>query len=324
MAFHSILDSGHNFPTQFKDGLPTMDDGLAFYISQLSFLEKTIYEVKYANIIFQDLIPIINVPEHVDEWNFMSYDGVTVGKFIGSSAKDLPLIDVQNALSSEKVFQGGIAYQVSLDELRKAQALGMNLDQTKIQQCVRGYLEHQQRVSFVGDSDRGIEGLFNHSNITLKTAVSSFAADAAAARAFAQDMLSDLWSNSKMVHVPNVLLMPPSIFSLLNNTPSIAVANGAAYQTELQFLKENNIYTSVTGAPLTIRAVSQLETASASGGIRLVGYELNNENLSMAVSLPQRFLAPQPDHLMLTVPSEYRFGGVGMRYPGAFIYGDNA
>ena len=37
------LDAGH--VVQFKDGLPTMDDGMGFYISQLANLEAKIYEV---------------------------------------------------------------------------------------------------------------------------------------------------------------------------------------------------------------------------------------------------------------------------------------
>ncbi len=56
------LDAGHVIT--FNDGLPTMDDGLAFFISQLANLEAKIYEAKYTNINFQELIPInTNVPE---------------------------------------------------------------------------------------------------------------------------------------------------------------------------------------------------------------------------------------------------------------------
>ena len=36
----------------------TVDDGLAFFISQLSFIEAKIYEVKYRKIVFQDFVPI--------------------------------------------------------------------------------------------------------------------------------------------------------------------------------------------------------------------------------------------------------------------------
>ena len=323
MAFHTILDSGNALNMRFNDGLPTMDDGLAFYLSQLSFLESKVYEVKYANIIWQDLIPVINVPEYVDEWNYMSFDGTTKADFIGSSAMDLPLVDVENALSSSKVFQSGIAYEYSIDELRKAQALRINLDQTKMQQAVRGVQEHIQEVAFTGNSARSITGLFNDALVNVQTSTSDFSNDAQAARVFLQNIMSTMWQSSKMVNVANLLLLPPSVFALLDNTPSIVVANGAAYQTELQFLKNNNIYTSITGAPLNIRAVNQLETAGANGGLRCVAYELNDENLALPMSVSQRFLPPQPRQLMLNIPSECRFGGVGLRYPGAFIYGDN-
>ncbi|EPT3120951.1 DUF2184 domain-containing protein, partial [Pseudomonas aeruginosa] len=41
----------------FNDGLPTVDDGLAFYISQLASLESRVYEAKYAAINYAELIP---------------------------------------------------------------------------------------------------------------------------------------------------------------------------------------------------------------------------------------------------------------------------
>lgn len=323
MSFHTLLDSGYNTPS-IKDGLPTMDDGLAFYISQLAHLESQVYTFKYGNLIYQDLIPIINIPEWADSWDYMMMDGVTAGKFIGASSSDLPMVDVENQKTSEKIFTGGLAYQFSLDELRKASQLRMNLDSAMMEQAVRGCQEHINEVALLGDADRAISGLLNNANITKNVSGSDFSADAAACRAHIQSTMTLMWTNSVMVHAPNVLLLPPSIFSLLNDTPSIVVANGASYISELEYLKMNNIYTSVSGgAPLTIKPVQQLETASATGGIRYMAYELNPQNLSLPIAMSQQFKPPQFDNLMLKVPSEYRFGGVGFRYLGSAIYGDN-
>ena len=217
MSFHTLLDSGYNTPSM-KDGLPTMDDGLAFYISQLAHLESQVYNFKYGNIIYQDLVPIINIPEWSDSWDYMMMDGVTAGKFIGASSADLPMVDVQNQKTSEKVFTGGLSYQYSLDELRKAQALRINLDSALMEQAVRGCQEHMNTVALLGDSDRSISGLLNNANITKNVSTSDFSADAAAARAHIQSSMTLMWTNSVMVHAPNVLLLPPSIFSLLNDT----------------------------------------------------------------------------------------------------------
>ena len=50
--------------------LKTMDDGMGFYISQLANLEAKIYEAKYTNINFQEMVPVnTSVPEYVDSWD---------------------------------------------------------------------------------------------------------------------------------------------------------------------------------------------------------------------------------------------------------------
>lgn len=52
------------YQVTFNDGLPTLDDGLAFYISQLANLEARIYEAKYAAINYDELIPVdTSLPE---------------------------------------------------------------------------------------------------------------------------------------------------------------------------------------------------------------------------------------------------------------------
>ena len=39
------------------------------------------------------MVPVnTSVPEYVDSWDYISYDAVTLGKFIGSSADDLPSV----------------------------------------------------------------------------------------------------------------------------------------------------------------------------------------------------------------------------------------
>ena len=324
MAFHTILDSGKPIKPYRGGQITTMDDGLAFYISELTSIDPKLYEVKYSHITYESLIPIQMYPEYADTFTYFSYDGTVVGEFIGANSQQIPYADISRHMSTESMFYGGIGYRYSLDELRKSQVVGMPLDVNQQKLAIRGFQEHMQRVAYFGDADRGLNGLLNNAAVTTLTSQSDFTNDAFQARVFAQNLLRSVWINSAEVHVPNVLLLSPTVFSLMSDTPSVVVAGGAAYQSELAFLQTNNIFTQLTGRPLTIQPLIQLEDASAAAGQRMVAYELSDENLTMGMAISQRFLPPQPTDNFLVVPGEYKFGGCAIRYLGCIAYGDNA
>lgn len=315
-----MLDLPQGHSVSFRDGLPTNDDGLAFYISQLSSLESRVYETKYRNIVYQDLIPIdTSDPEWIETVDYISYDAVTSGKFIGSNARDLPQSDINYSKTTIPVFYGGNSYAYSLDELRKSQALGRGVDVTKASASRRGFEEHAQRVAFKGDADRGITGLFNNANVQLDTSTVNW--DTATGQEIVADcnaLLTKIWINSKETHVPGRLLLPSSRYAVLTSKRM----DTGTDTTVLEYLRQNNIYTSMTNQPLEIRPLFELNTAGAGGTPRMIAQEVNDENFGMKMPIPWRSIAPQPDGLGVFVPAEYKFGGVFFRYPGSAAYRD--
>lgn len=305
----------------FNDGIPTVDDGLAFFLSQLSQTEAKIYEVKYRNIVFQDFVPVdTSQPEWVDTVTYISFDAVTVGKFIGANAKDLPQTDLNASKSTIPVFYGGNSYGYSLDELRKSQQLRIPLDVTKGRMTLRGFQEHAQRVAFNGDADRGVTGLFNNANVAVSNAVINFAtATGQDVVAYLNGILISVWQDSAETHLPNVLAIASDDWAIISER---RMADGTD-TTILEFLKKNNLYTGMTNLPLTIKPNFELKTAGAGGVSRYMAYEMNDDNLVMHMPMPWRSLAPQPVGLRIEIPCEYKFGGVEFRYPGSAAYKDN-
>jgi len=300
--------------------ISTADDGLAFFVSQLSTVEARIYETKYANIVYQDLIPIdTSDPEYIDNVTYFSFNAVTVGKFVGANARDLPQSDLDAAKSVIPVFYGGNSYGYSLDELRKSQALRMPVDVLKGKASFRGFQEHAQRVAFNGDSDRGITGLFNNANVQTDNSVVDWTT--ATGQEIVADMnglLVKVWENSAHVHVPDMLILPSNRWAIISNTRM----DSGTDTTILQFFMQNNLFTDLTGAKLNIRPNLQVKTAGVSSVNRMMAYELNDENLVMKMPLMWRALPPQPDGLRIEIPAEYKFGGVEFRYPGSAAYRD--
>ena len=314
------LDNGQVI--SYDANLPTIDDGLAFFLSQLSQTEAKIYEAKYRNIVFQDFVPVdTSQPEWVDEVSYISYDAVTVGKFVGANAKDLPESDINAAKSRIPVFYGGNSYGYSLDELRKSQQLRIPLDTTKGRMSLRGFQEHAQRVAFFGDADRSVTGLFNNANVQLSNSLFNFATGTGAdAVSYMNQVLITVWQNSAETHLANMFLIDSANWAIISEKRMDAGTD----TTVLEYFKKNNLYTAMTGLELTIKPNFELKTAGAAGVPRMMAYELNDDNLVMHMPMPWRSIAPQPDGLRINVPAEYKFGGVEFRYPGSAAYHDNA
>jgi hypothetical protein len=315
------MDSMQNEITyDFDLNIATADDGLAFFNSQLASIEARIYQVKYRKIVYQDFVPVdTSDPEWIDNVTYYSYDAVTMGKFIGANARDLPRSDITAAKSTIDVFYGGTSYGYSLDELRKSQELRMPVDIFKATASRRGFEEHAQRVAFFGDADLNITGLFNNANVQSDASVVDW--DTATGQEITGDMndtLFDVWFNSAETHVPGVLLLPSERWAQISNTRM----DSGTDTTILEFFMKNNLYKDLTGGDLVIRPNLELNTLGVNSTGRMMAYELNEENLTMRMPIEWRSVAPQPEGLAVTVPAEYKFGGVEFRYPGSAKYRD--
>lgn len=323
VALDSAIDKlGYNVghKVAFSDGLPTIDDGLAFYVSQLSNVEAKIYETKYRKIVYQDFVPVdMSDPDWIDNVTYFSYDAVTSGKFIGANARDLPRATINKAKTVIPVFYGGNSYGYSLDELRKSQQTRIPLDTTEAQASFRGFQEHAQKVAFFGDADLNITGLFNNANVQSDNSTVDWAT--ASGQEIVADMnglLIKIWQNSAETHVPDHLLLPSDQWAIISNKRM----DSGTDTTVLQFFKMNNLYKDLTGGEITIQPNFELKTAGAASAPRMMAYEKTDENLGMKMPFAWRSLAPQMTGLQVDIPAEYKFGGTFFRYPGSAAYRD--
>lgn len=320
------MDAGHT--VSFNDGLPTIDDGWGFYISQLASLESKVYEAKYTNINFMELIPVsTDLPDWADHWDYVSYDAVTVGKFIGSSADDLPKVGLQANKTSVPIGYAGNSYDYSLDELRKSQQLRIPIDATKGRMAFRGAQEHTQTVAYFGDLPRKMTGLFNNPNVALDNSVVDW--NTATGQEIIDDMnglFIKVWTDSANVHVPNTLVLDSTRYSLISSRRM----DSGTDTTVLEFFMRNNLYTSLTGQrPLVAPRLQLTAAVLAANGVsngnkdRMMAYELAQDNLEMQNPIPWRALAPQMKGLSIEIPCEYKMSGTEIRYLFSAAYRDH-
>lgn len=312
-----------NVPAEFRDA----DGGIAFYISQLAQVEQTIYATPYADITYLQDIPVVSgIPEFANHWNYRSYDGVTVGKFIGANAMDLPRVAQSAKLHTVPLNYGGIECHYSIDELRTTASQNMPIDTMQQQLAYRGYEEHSQKVAYFGDSQLGMHGLMNHPNVTVtKATVDYTTATGQELFNMLNDPLFDIIKLSKNFHLPNTIRVFPDLWKRMNST----LMTGYTDRTVMEHFKINNSFTLMTGQEIDIQVRYQLTAAElAAGGVsndskdRVLIYEKNDRNLGVAKPIPFRMLAPQNKGLAVTVPAEYKISGTEIRYPLSAIYLD--
>jgi hypothetical protein len=321
-----FCDSNNNIqvPITIKDSA----DGIAFYISQLAYLEQKVYAVPYATITYLEDVPLnSDVTENMDEWAYRSYDGVTLAKFIGANAEDLPRVQMSADISRVPLAYGGIECHYSLDELRKSAAMNMPIDSMQAELAHRGAEEQIQRTAYYGDLARKMNGFLNNPNVTKTNApVDITTATGQELFDLVNDAIYGVWERSKGYHLPGHVLMYPALWKQMNSK----LMTGYTDRTVMEHFKINNSYTLMTGQQINIRSRFQLDAAElAKNGVsngnkdRFMVLDRSETNVAMARPIPFRMVAPQFSGLAVTVPSEFKCSGTEFRYPLCAQYVDS-
>lgn len=298
----------------------TDSDALGYLVSQLEYIEPKVWEKKYTPIIYQDLVPIsFEAGEWATSIAVHYMDGVAEGRFIGSAGDDIPFTRIDTGRDQVPVAYGGIGFEYTLDELRIAQHLGRPIDAEKGRIAFRGYEEHAQRIAFFGDSTRGMSGLLNHADIPITPAGATFSGSSAdVVLGIINTALTGVWSSSKGVEKAGCVVLPLAQFGQIA-TQRVSTQSDT---TVLEYIRQKNVYTALTGQPLQIKVLDELTGAGAGAVDRMLVYANTPDVLTYHIPLPYRLVAPQPVNLTIRVPAEYKLAGLEVRYPGALRYVD--
>lgn len=308
--------------------IPTSDDGVGFVLSQFTMLEPRWYAAKYPGIEFAELVDVnTEGGEAMDEVAWRMYDGVTMGKFIGANADDLPRVAMSAKLFKAPIGYAGNEFEYSLDEIRKASAAGLPLDSTLASFARRGAEEHTQRVVYFGDAERGMTGLFNNQNVPTSNSTLDWFDPATTPLDIVNDVneaINEVYNNTKGVSFPNRIVLSANRWTFIANTYASAQYPDKSI---LDLIREKNVYKAKTGRDLEIFSRFQLEQEELAkeipgytGGDIMLVYEKTPENLETHIPMPWRPIAPQPRGLKVVVPCEYKASGVQWRYPLSAVY----
>lgn len=294
---------------------------MGFLISQTSHIEQTVYNIRYADIQYPQLIPVdTSAHPFAKSVTYFSADKSGVARWINGNADDVPMADIEHTQFETAVYMAGIGYGYGYEELNQAQMLGMNLTSDKAVAARRAYEEMVDRVALQGDTTKGFSGLFDHPDVTANGAPNGDWASATPDEIIEDinDGLTNVQTQTNNVILADTLILPFTSWNLVASTRLTDTD-----KTILNFIRENNVYTAQTGAPLMIRAARGLDTAGVSANKRMITYRRNPEVLKLHIPMPHRFLPVwQEGPLRWNVPGIFRLGGLDIRLPNEVSYVD--
>lgn len=272
-----------------RDRLLTDQQALSFLVNQATTIEREVNRQDYPDIQYPALIPVdFNAPDWAKSVTYFSMDRVGAAKWFSAQANDVPKADVNMNRLETHVSMAAIGYGYDIEELSQAAALGIPLDTEKADAARRAYEEFMDRALIFGAPEKGYVGLVNDGTITAGTAPNGAGGSPLWAQKSSDEKLADVnliisgvYTGTATTEMADTVLLP------IQRMLSIATTGRATGSdtTILNFLREANAYSSVTGRPLTIRGVRGLETAGAGGTARMVAYRNDKKVLKADISI---------------------------------------
>lgn len=322
-----------SFADQTREFLVNDQVGKAFLTPQLLRIETEVYMRKYPSFDFGQLMTVVTDGDHWDVGTvFYSMDQVGKAEFLAGKSFDMPYASTLMNQHTHAYHLAGIGYEWSVQEMERAAKLGRSLSSDKAMAADQASQAFLWSIAMTGrtpgaaTSEKGWTGLLNNGSVPS----AQVAADGSAgARTFESktdtQVLRDV--NGALIavhtatgetHVANTLLLPTSTYQELASRRL-----GDTSDTLLDFIRQKNAYTALTGLPLTIRATRALEAAGTGGSKRMVAYDNSREVVRFHLPGPHEFLPPfQKGSMVYEVGGIMNVGGVEIRLPKALAYRD--
>ena len=289
-----------------------------FLKRQLESIEGKIYEFKQRELKYRNFIPVSNRDNPGAETiTYRMLRKVGMAKIVANYAKDLPRADAYMTEYTQKVKTIASSVGYNTQEIRAAQMANVPLDIEKSSSMRRAIRELENSICWAGDTETGIIGILNNTNIPTLAAAAGVGGTTWALKT-AQEIIVDVRTvmsqvrqQSNGIHEVNTILMPRAQYDLIEGL----LINTTTTQTVLQFLK--SVYPNVTFDVLETELDSAFTGGTEDG---LFAYEKDADVLEQRIPLELTLLPIEARGLELMICGEARNGGVVVRYPLAMTF----
>lgn len=298
------------------------NETLAF-ARQLEHFFSKLYEIKYPDVMGRMLVPVdTSVPTGARSHTYRQFDDVGEAVIVNDYSNDLPAVEAFGKEYTEKVIPIGNSFFISIQDLRSAAMLGIDIDTRKAEGARKVMERKLDSLIAIGDTSVSMTGVANNANVgTVSGLTGSWStATAAQIQADLEKIAKTVFDNSKGIFGnPDTgtqlsLAVGTAQYSLLA-TKRIDTFN---MMTVLEYVKAGHI-------PFIrdVKPWSRLDTADAGGtGPRIIAMPQDPDVVSTIIPQDFEMLPMQPKALGYTVPCHMRWGGVVVRYPVGMVYAD--
>ncbi|HDR2495871.1 TPA: DUF2184 domain-containing protein [Enterobacter roggenkampii] len=276
----------------------TVDAAGVFLVGELERLDQTL-NLPLVSYKWSRDIPLRSDVSIADEISsFTNTDLAAAGgvnpngkNWIGKNTTALAQTNLYIEKTAQPLTLWGMELGWTLPELASAQQVGRPVDSQKYDAMqLKWNMDIDEQV-YIGDSDLGITGLLNLSQVTPISAAKAW--DTATPDEIVQDfnlLLSQAWVNSGYAICPKKVGLAPELFGLLASKK----VSDAGNISVLEYVKINCIAFQENGEPLEIVSMKWASKRGASGAHRVVAYTQDEKFIRFP-------LVP-----LLNTPLEYR------------------
>lgn len=300
-----------------EDKVGRLDQGESiFFERQLESVEARLYDKKLRELKYRRLIPISNRDgEGAETITYYLYTKVGMAKVIANPSDDLPRSDVFAERNTQAVHVLGTSFGYSTQELRAARFAGVALELFKVDAARRSIREKENGITWLGDTDHAIVGLFANANIpTVQAPLDATTTTRAWSGKTPDEIIDDvrlLTSGIRQatngVHEGNTLVLPIGQYDIIANTPRSIHSD----TTVLQFITNpGNSF----GLDL-VEWLTDIDLQGTGDSDMAMCYERTPEVLELRIPMEMRTHPPQMRNLEFVVPVEAENGGIVVRYP---------
>ena len=309
-------------------------------------------EIWYRKFQLNKFVPVINggIAEGADTFAVVVKDSVGRGRVAGRYSGNAPTVDSNQRKYSASLYLGEIDARYTEEDMRNSLMIGQPLQESKIEDAVKGANNHLEIVGFTGDEDiPGSAGIFNQPTTGAQATATLLQTSSTL---YEGVDVGDTWSAgltaeqkagilnaiiSRMIVDTNeivvekdgmgdlCIVMPPAIY---NDASTLAIGDDAN-KTVMEYVKMHNPYTNRTKRPLMFESLSELSTAgtaiSANGNTtnRIAVYYKDTSAMEMRIVFAPRIIRVVQHARETVLPYEYKFSTLQVKRNNMIYYLDN-
>ena len=308
-------------------GVPTQVSATELVVSNLDSIEAGFYDVQYPEILWKTVISQESIVTDMNpgalNYVYRSRDWKGMGQFTRGDSKNIPRVGQVVGQVTVPVLDAAVgAGLTDIEAMRYQFGFQQSLSQDYGEIMKKATEYHMERVTFFGDTAANFNAWLDYPSIT-KIAITAWTGGTPDEWVTSiNDAITTVWTNSKTIHLPDTVWLPPAKYSMLTQAYVIGTGSVGVAVSALEYLKKNNIYTAQTGKELNVKVLRYLEGAGVAGVDRMVIQDSNPRNYVLPFPLPYQLGQPVPVALGVELFALYIFGSFNVRYPLAMAYGD--